>query len=383
MKEFLNEAVYGLQRSAIREFSKLAKNTPGCIALTLGEPDADTPAPVVSAACNSLNSGETHYIENNGSAALRSKIAAYEKQKHNLEYSPDEIIVTAGATEALFIALMGIINPGDEVIIPTPAFVLYQEIVKLCRGVPVCLDTCADGFQINGAKLNALMNDRTKAIVLNTPNNPTGCVYGMQSLENVHAAVSGKPVFVLCDDVYRELSYCEDLHSFAEFTDVREQIIVIQSYSKPWAMTGWRMGYLMAVADVKERLELIHQFSVVSTPAPFQKAAIEALDFDCAPLRETYRKRRDYVLERLNAMGLETVVPQGAFYVFPSIEKFSLSSADFCRRMISEAGLAGTPGYCFGAEGYIRFSYAASDEKLIEGMNRLESFIKKLERERA
>ena len=378
MKSRLNTAVYGAKRSAIREFSALAKATPGCVGLTLGEPDFNTPAPVRAAAAEAIENGETHYIPNNGAPALLEKIAAYERETNGMDYAPGEIMVTAGATEALFTALFGILNPGDEVLIPVPAFVLYEEIVKLCRGVPVLYDTAPDGFQIDHARFAAAITPRTKAVVLNTPNNPTGCVYTPESLRAVYGAVRDKSIFVICDDVYRQLVYTEEYHSFAEFRDLREKLLVVQSFSKPYAMTGWRMGYLMADASVKERLELLHQFMVVSTPAPFQRAAMAALDCDVAPMRETYRKRRAYVLGRLRDMGLDTPEPEGAFYVFPSIEKFGLSSSEFCTRMIREAGLAATPGFCFGGEGHIRLSYCYGDAELKEGMDRLERFLTRL-----
>lgn len=381
MREYLNQALYGTRRSAIRAFSALARATPGCVSLTLGEPDFDTPAPVKQAVWEALERGETHYIDNNGSPALRQKIADYEGERHGMDYTADEVIVTAGATEALFLALFGILNPGDEVIVPTPAFLLYEQVIGLCRGRFVPLDTAQDGFQIDGEKLAGLVNERTRAILLNSPNNPTGCVYDEKSLSAVRRAVEGKPIFVLCDDVYRRLVYEGEYHSFAEFRDLREQILVIQSCSKPWAMTGWRMGWLLADQSVKERLELLHQFLVVSTPALFQRAAMEALDQDPAPMRETYRRRRSYVLERLAGMDLEVRAPQGAFYVFPSIRAFGLSSEEFCTRLIREGGLAVTPGSCFGGEGHIRLSYCYSDEELKEGLDRLERFLTKLRKE--
>lgn len=379
MRESLNQAVFSLKRSAIREFSRMAKETPGCIALTLGEPDFDTPLPVREQAKISLDNHETHYIENNGSADLRRAIAQYESSKHGFECTQDQVIVTAGATEALFVSLLGVLNPGDEVIIPTPAFVLYEEIVKLCRGVVVHMNSAPDGFQITSENLSRYVTERTKAIVLNSPNNPTGAVLDAKSLENVRKAVSGRRIFVICDDVYRELVYTDGYHSFTEYSELRDQIILVQSFSKPWAMTGWRVGYLIASPEIKERLELVHQFIVVSTPAPFQKAAIRALEYDPVELKETYRRRRAYMLSRLVSMGLEVTEPQGAFYMFPSITRFGIDSATFCRRMIAEAGLAATPGFCFGAEGYIRLTYCYSDEQLKEGLDRLESFIRKLE----
>ncbi len=378
MKEFLNTALYGASHSAIRQYTALAAQTPGCIGLTLGEPDFDTPTVVRDAAHASLENHETHYIANNGAYALREKIAAFEREKHGLDYAADEVIVTAGATGALFTALFGILNPGDEVIIPTPAFVLYAEIVKLCRGVPVFLDTSSDGFQIRAERLNACVTGKTKAILLNSPNNPTGCVLDSESLQAVRAAVEGKPIFVVCDDVYRQLVYTENYHSFAEFRELKKQILFVQSFSKPYAMTGWRVGYLMADAAIRERLELIHQFSVVSTPAPFQNACAAALDCDVSDFLETYRKRRRYVLDRLAEIGLPVTLPEGAFYVFPSIAHFGLTSSEFCTRMIREGKLAATPGSCFGGEGHIRLSYCYSDEILAEGMDRLQRFVESL-----
>ena len=375
ISERLNAAVYGAKRSAIREFSRLARETPGCLALTLGEPDFDTPGCIRDQAHAALDAGETHYIENNGSMDLRERIARFERERNGMDFSAREVIVTAGATEALFISLFGILNPGDEVIVPTPAFVLYEEIIKLCRGVFVPLDTSGSDFQIDGAALQRAVTPRTKAIILNSPNNPTGCVYTSDSLAAVRDAVAGRDIFVICDDVYRQLVYTDGYRSFTQFRDLREQILLVQSFSKPYAMTGWRMGYLAGPEAVVERLELIHQFAVVSTPAPFQRACIAALEYDPSPLVETYRRRRQYVLARLGAMGIDAARPDGAFYVFPSIRKYGLDSGTFCRRMITEAGLAATPGFCFGGEGFIRLSYCCSDEVLREGLDRLERFI--------
>lgn len=378
MRNHLNEAVYTSRRSAIREFSKLAANTPGCVRLTLGEPDFNTPAEVSAEAWSALKRGETHYIENNGARALRDAIAAFEARENGMDYGEDEIIVTAGATEALFVALYGILNPGDEVIIPMPAFVLYEEICKLCRARVVPLDTTADEFQIRRKALEPLITGKTKAILLNSPNNPTGCVYDGESLETVRSLVKTRPIFVLCDDVYRQLCYMDHYYSFSEFRELREQILVIQSFSKPYAMTGWRVGYLMADRSVKERLELVHQFMVVSTPAPFQQACITALAADVSPMLREYRVRRDYVIGRLEAMGLRLVVPEGAFYAFPSIAEFGIPSTEFCERLVREAGVAVTPGVAFGEDAHIRLSYCCSMADLEKGLDRLETFLREL-----
>lgn len=378
MHDRLNIALYHVERSPIRAFSQLAARTPDCVRLTLGEPDFATPEPVCAAVSEALRSGETHYIENNGTHALREAISAYEREKHGFACDPSDIIVTDGANEALFVALFGILNPGDEVIVPTPAFVLYERIITLCRATFVPMDLTADGYQIREENLRAHVTPRTKAIILNSPNNPTGCVLDAESLEAVHRLAQERELFVICDDVYRELCYTDDYRSFAEFDDVREKLLLVQSFSKTWAMTGWRMGYLIAHPTVRERLELLHQFLVTSTPAPFQRACIEALHTDTAPMAAAYAARRDIVLQALSKMGLETTVPQGAFYVFPSILRFGMDSATFCTRLLSEHRVAVTPGAAFGADDHIRISYCCDVPTLKRGMDRLEAFIKNL-----
>ena len=378
MTEHLNASLYTAKRSAIREFSKKAAATPDCVRLTLGEPDFATPAPICRAAAEALSLGETHYIDNNGTAALRQAIADFERENNGMDYAADEIIVTAGATEALFTALFGILDPGDEVIIPTPAFVLYEQIVNLCRGVFVPLDTTGDGFQINAERLDSLITPRTKAIVLNSPNNPTGCILDRQSLEAVYRTVRDREIFVVCDDVYRQLVYGAEYHSFAEYRSLRDRLLVVQSFSKPYAMTGWRMGYLMADRPVKERLELVHQFTVVSSAAPFQRACVEALRYDPSPMLAEYARRRAYVLDRLRGMGLDVRTPEGAFYVFPSVAGFGMSSAEFCESLLEKAHVAVTPGSAFGGEGFIRISYCCAMDVLEKGLDRLESFLRSL-----
>lgn len=376
MLDYLNSALFDLKRSAIREFNRMARETPGCISLTLGEPDFNTPDPVKAAAKKSLDLNETHYIENNGSKALREAIAEFERGHSHTDYTPEEIIVTVGATEGLFTALFGIINPGDEVIVPTPAFGLYESIITMCRGVFVPLDTSKNGFQITQGMLEGAITDKTKAIIINTPNNPTGCILNQDSLSSVRKAVSGRPIFVITDDVYNQLVYTDDYSSLAAEKELRSKLIVIQSFSKPYAMTGWRAGYMMCDRAIKERLELVHQFTVVSSSSISQRACIEALAWDPHEMRDTYRRRRDYTYNRLISMGLDVVKPQGAFYAFPSISRFGMSSTEFCTRMVREGKVAAVPGVCFEADDHIRLSYCCADEKLEEGLNRIESFIR-------
>lgn len=378
MELTLNRALGGVETSGIRRFTALARATPGAMTLTIGEPDLDTPETVREAARAALDAGDTHYPPNNGYPYLLEALSRFEERRHGLRYAPDEIIVTVGATEGIFIALSTLINPGDEVIIPTPAFSLYGSAAALCRGVPVALPTEGREFQIDPAALAAAVTPRTKVLVLTSPNNPTGCIYTRETLDAVHEILKDRPVFVLCDDVYRELVYTEDYHSFAEFADMRDRIVVVNSFSKPWAMTGWRVGWCMADRPVKERMQVFHQYAVVSVPAFVQRACTVALESDTAPVAALFRRRRDYVCRRLAAMGLETRRPEGAFYAFPSIEKYGVGSEDFCRRMLAEGLVGVLPGVYFGTEGHMRLSYCYADGALKEGLDRMERFLKTL-----
>lgn len=378
MELTMNQAVLGVERSGIRVFTQLARQTPGCMALTLGEPDFDTAPAIRAAAKASLDQGDTHYPENNGRPWLKEAIADFERRRNGLSYQPDEIIVTSGATEGIFVSLFAILNPGDEVIIPTPAFGLYEYIVQMCRAVPVKVPTERTGFQLTEEALRAALTPRTKAIILTSPNNPTGRVYSQATLEGLRQVLRDKPVFVLCDEGYRQLCYDGPCPAFSAFPELRDRIVVLQSFSKPYAMTGWRLGYLMADAPVVEQIQKVHQYSVVSVSAFTQQACVEALQYDNSREMETFRRRRDYVWGRLQAMGLEVEKPEGAFYLFPSIEKYGIPSGEFCTRMIREAGLALTPGSCFSAEGFVRISYCYSDDALKEGMDRLERFLQSL-----
>ena len=379
MYDRLNTALYGAAPSPIRTFSALAASTPDCVRLTLGEPDFSTDPSVCAAVSEALQAGETHYIENNGTHALREAIAAYELARHGFSCDAEDIIVTSGANEALFVALFGILNPEDEVLVPTPAFVLYERIAGLCRAKFVPMDTSSDSFQIREGNLQRHVTPRTKAIILNTPNNPTGCILDMESLETVRRLVREREIYVICDDVYRELCYTTDYHSFSEFSELRDRTLLVQSFSKTYAMTGWRMGYLVADRPICERLSLLHQFLVTSTPAPFQRACIAALKTNPEPMVQTYAARRDVVLHALRKMGLETTVPEGAFYAFPSIARFGMDSTSFCTRLLQEYHVAVTPGAPFGADDHIRISYCTDTDTLRKGLDRLAAFVRSLE----
>lgn len=372
----LNSNLSALQRSGIRVFTNLAKETPGCVMLTIGEPDFDTPEAIKEAAWAALRDNRTHYAPNLGLESLRNAAAAFET-KRGLACAPSQVLVTVGATGALFTALLGILNPGEEVIIPTPAFSLYETITTIAGGKPVPLDISKHNFQLTKEALSSVISEKTKAIVLNSPNNPTGVVLSGESLAAVKEAVRGKPIFVICDNVYNQLcdGACPDLSLDEEMKD---QVLMCQSFSKPYAMTGWRVGYLVGPQDVMDRLLLLSAAQIAAVPTFLQDACVTALESDVAPMREVYRRRRAFVCRRLREMGLTFPEPKGAFYVFADISRFGLSSAEFCTRMIREAKVAAVPGSCFGAEGYIRLSYCTGDEELEKGMDRMAEFVAKL-----
>ena len=372
----LNSNLTQLKRSAIRVYTDLARRTPGCVMLTLGEPDFDTPAPIRRAAWDALEQGQTHYAPNQGTAELRAAIARAETRRGN-PTAPEQVLVTVGASQALFTALLGILNPGEEVIVPVPAFSLYETIITIAGGKMVPLDVSKTGFQIDPAALDRLISPKTKAILLNSPNNPTGVILNEGSLDAVRRAVLGKPIFLVSDNVYTDLVYapCPDLSLDGA---LKEQLLLCQSFSKPYAMTGWRLGYLVCPEYVMERLLLLSAGTIASVPTFIQAAGVAALDQDTRPMRDTYRRRRDYVTARLDRMGLTYPAPEGAFYIFPDIRRYGLSSDEFCTCLIREGGLAAVPGSCFGAEGHIRLSYCYSDLQLQTALDRLEAFLNKL-----
>ncbi len=377
MVKKMNHALCAAQPSGIRKFTALAKAEPDCLFLTIGEPDFATPDSIKEAAKAALDQNLTHYPPGVGEQYLLERISQFERERNGVFYRPEEVIVTDGATEGLYLALRGILNPGDEVIVPTPAFGLYDPLVTLSQGVYVPMDTCGDGFQITGENLSRHLSGKTKAIVLNSPNNPTGAVYTPQTLETIYQAVKDRDIFVLCDDVYAQLVY-GPYQSFSGYQDIRDKIILIQSFSKPYAMTGWRMGYLCADRPIIEQLAKLHSYTVVSAVSFLQKGCAAALDYDPAGMVETYRQRRDYACDRLCSMGLPVEKPGGAFYLFPSIRQYGLDAETFCLRMIKQGKLAAVPGTCFGAQGYIRLSYCYSMEEISHGLDRLEAFLQTL-----
>lgn len=372
----LNSNLSTLKRSQIRVYTNLAREVEDCVMLTIGEPDFDTPEAIKQAAMAAISANQTHYAPNQGTLALRQAVAEFETARGNVT-NPDQVLITIGACHALFTALFGILNPGEEVIVPTPGFGLYETIATISGAKTVPLDISKTGFQVTRESLDALITEKTKAIIVNSPCNPTGAVFSAESMQNIKDAVLGKPIFIISDNVYNQLSYvdCPDLSLDPELKD---QLILCQSFSKPYAMTGWRVGYLICPEYVMDRLLLLSAAEITAVPTFLQEACVTALQEDTTPMREIYRKRRDFVCGRLKKMNLTFPEPEGAFYVFVDIRKFGISSGEFCTRMIREAKVAAVPGACFGAEGYVRLSYCTSEDQLAKGMDRMEQFLQTL-----
>lgn len=375
----MNSSLATLKPSGIRRINALAAKHPGCIALALGEPDFNTPDPIKDEVVRALERNETHYPPNNGKLAVRQAISGYMGDA-GLSYTADEVVLTDGATEALHVTLMAMLNPGDEVIIPTPAFGLYESIVVANHARAVFLDTEPNRFQIDEAELRACVTPTTKAIVICSPGNPTGCVLDAGSLDAVARVVAETGIYVVCDDVYNRLVYTDEFERFAQrHPELREQTVVVESFSKPWAMTGWRLGWLAAAAPVEAEIAKAHQYMVSSAVSFEMHAAVKALTVDPAPMLDVYRNRRKIVIDALAEMGLDVVEPAGAFYAFPSIKKFGMTAEEFCIRAIEEAGVALVPGDCFACEGHVRLSYCVATKDLKEGLNRLATFVKTLQ----
>lgn len=372
----MNQNLLNMKPSGIRRFTAMAKAVPDCKMLTIGEPDFDTPAPIRAAAAKAMEQGLTHYAPNRGTDSLRSAIAGYETNR-GMECSMDNILITIGAAGALNTAMTGLLNPGEEVIIPTPAFPLYESLTLSAGAVPVFLDLKKTDFQIEKAALEAVITPKTRMIVLNSPNNPTGSVLSQRSLETVAELAQKYDFYIICDNVYAALSE-ERLPDLTLVPQLRDRVILCQSFSKPWAMTGWRIGWLAAPAELVERLYVLQAAQITSVPTFIQKAAETALTISPGEMARVYRKRREMVCARLDQMGLTYPKPEGAFYVFPDIAKFGMDSETFCTRLIHEGGLAAVPGSCFGCEGHIRLSYCYADEELKESLDRLEKFIQNL-----
>lgn len=378
MKEYMNKETLNAELSGIRRFNQKALEYNDPLLLTLGEPDFDTPREIKDCVMEALNNKETHYAPTIGTKGLIDAISEFEYSFNNVKYSSDEIIITNGSTEAITASLFSIINRGDEVIIPTPAFSLYESSLKLAGAKYIKLDTSINNFQISKEMLDNAITDKTKCIVITSPNNPTGTIYTQETLENIYNAVKGKPIFVICDDCYEQLVYQNRVKSFSQFQDIRKQIIITKSFSKSYAMTGWRIGYLLADKEICEEIVKYHQFMVTTVNTFIQPACIQALKYNPISMINSYQERRDYVYKRLVDMNFDVIKPEGAFYIFPSIKKYNMSSLEFCTKLLEKYHVALIPGIYFDCEGYVRISYCVNRDVLVEALNRLEKFINEL-----
>lgn len=387
VKNVVNETIAPMGRSMIREFAEKFAKIPGLVKLTLGEPNFNVPEHVKTAAIESIKENKSHYSDQKGFLSLREAISGYLDKQFDLQYDPEsEVVVTIGATEAIFDTFAAIINPGDKVIIPTPTFALYIPIVKILGGIPVQVDTTADGFQLTGKHLAKVIEeegeDKVKALMLNFPGNPTGFVYSKDQLQELVDVVKDKNMYVVSDEIYAELTYSHKHFSMAKL--LPGKTILINGLSKSHAMTGYRIGYIAGPKDFVEQANKMHAFTVTAPSNPAQFAAEEALKNgidDPIAMKKIYQERRDYLVDQLNDMGYETILPEGAFYTFSKIpEKFGLSSIEFADRLATEGLVGVTPGVAFGkgGEGHFRISYAASMEDIQEAMKRLRKFTESL-----
>ncbi len=380
--ELLAPAAKAMRPSGIRKFFDLAADMPHCISLGVGEPDFKTPWSVRDAGIRSLELGRTKYTANSGLKELRGEICNYLQRRFDLHYKEENILVTVGGSEAIDLTIRAVVQPGDEVIIPEPCFVCYEPITQLTGGVPVHIATRAeDQFRLTADQLRAAITPRTKLLIFPYPNNPTGAVMSAAEMEEIAAVLRETNVLVLSDEIYSELTYGLDRHvSIASLPDMAERTIVVNGFSKSYAMTGWRLGYAAGPAPLVKVMTKIHQSCIMSAPTTSQYAAITALrqcDDQIEMMRDEYNRRRRYVVKALNDMGLTCFEPRGAFYVFPSIQISGLTSSEFCEQLLREKEVAIIPGSAFGAsgEGYARISYAYSVDHLQTAMKRIREFL--------
>ncbi len=381
MRNPLSQTVMELQPSGIRRFFDMANTMENVISLGVGEPDFDTPWHIREEGIYSLEQGRTYYTSNAGLLPLRQEISCYLKERFDLPYTSEEILVTVGGSEGIDVAFRAMLDPGDEVIIPEPCFVSYLPCVKMAGGVPVeiALEE-KDQFKLTPQKLREAITDKTKMVVLPFPNNPTGAIMTAQELQAVADIIKEKDLFVLSDEIYSELSYHGQHVSIASLPGMAERTVVINGFSKSFAMTGWRLGYAAAPREIIKQMIKIHQYIIMSSPTTSQYAAIEALKNgmeDVGQMREAYNQRRRFLVKELNEMGLPCFEPYGAFYVFPNISRFGMTSEEFAGRLLREQRVAVVPGDAFGkcGEGFLRISYAYSIENLKVALEKIQKFI--------
>ncbi|MDO5146629.1 MAG: aminotransferase class I/II-fold pyridoxal phosphate-dependent enzyme [Eubacteriales bacterium] len=389
MRNPLSDKVMKIKPSGIRKFFDLVQEMPDAISLGVGEPDFDTPWHIREEGIFSLEKGRTFYTSNAGLMELRKAISGYMSRRFRLDYSAEkEMLVTVGGSEGIDVALRAMINPGDEVILPEPCYVSYLPCIELADGVPVTIELKEENeFKLTPEELLAAITDKTKILILSFPNNPTGAVMTRSDLEPIVKIIKEKDLFVISDEIYAELTYQMDHCSIASFPGMKERTIVINGFSKSFAMTGWRLGFAMGPAQIISQMTKIHQFAIMTAPTTSQYAAVEALqngEEDVEMMRKSYNQRRRFLLNRFEEMGLRCFEPRGAFYTFPCIKEFGMTSDEFASRFLKEEKVAVVPGTAFGecGEGFLRISYAYSIEELKEALGRMDRFLCRLREEK-
>lgn len=388
MRNPLSKQVVEIKPSGIRKFFDIVSEMKDAISLGVGEPDFDTPWHIRDEGMYSLEKGRTFYTSNAGLKELKIEIAAYLKRRYQLQYHyQDEVIVTVGGSEAIDIGLRALLDPGDEVLIPQPSYVSYEPCTILAGGKPVIIELKnEDQFRLTPEQLEESITERTKVLILPYPNNPTGAIMDRSDLEKIAEIIIKRDLIVLSDEIYSELSYAGEHTSIASLPGMKERTILINGFSKSYAMTGWRLGYACGPKEIIEQMIKIHQFAIMCAPTTSQYAAIEALkngDEDVAQMREAYNQRRRYLVHAFRKMELDCFEPYGAFYVFPCIKEFNMSSEEFATRLLQEEKVAVVPGTAFGdcGEGFLRISYAYSLDRIKVAIGRIEKFIFRLREE--
>ena len=382
----LNDEIKQLKPSGIRRYFDIAAEMDNVISLSIGEPDFSTPWHVRQEGIRSLEKGKTWYSPNRGFMELRNEISAWILRRYHVEYDPKtQILVTVGGSEAIDLCIRSLVNPGEEVLIPEPSFVCYVPMTQMARGVPVIIETKAeDQFRLTAKALREKITPKTKLLILPFPNNPTGAVMRREHLEEIAEVVRENNLIVLSDEIYSELTYGNVSHvSFSEIEGMKERTIVVNGFSKAFSMTGWRLGFAVGPRELIAQMTKLHQYAIMSAPTMAQYAATEALkngDDDIVYMREQYDMRRRLIVDGLNAMGLTCFEPEGAFYVFPSIQKTGLTSEEFCERLIYSQQVAVVPGVAFGkcGEGFVRVAYSNSIKNISEALKRIERFLNTL-----
>ena len=389
MRNPLSEKITDIKPSGIRKFFDIVSEMKDAISLGVGEPDFDTPWHIREEGIYSLEKGKTFYTSNAGLKELKQEIALYLKRRFDLEYEYEhEIMMTIGGSEAIDAALRAMLDPGDEVLLPQPSYVSYEPCIKLADGVPVIIELKSeDEFKLRRESLEAAVTEKTKILIMPFPNNPTGAIMAKEDLEEIADFVLEHDLYVISDEIYSELTYGSNHVSIASFPGLKDRTIVINGFSKSYAMTGWRLGYACGPKVILEQMLKIHQFAIMCAPTTSQYAAVEAVrngDGDVVKMREAYDRRRHFLMRTFKDMGLECFEPFGAFYVFPCIKEFGMTSDEFATRLLQEEKVAVVPGTAFGdcGEGFLRISYAYSIDDLKVALGRLKSFIDRLRAER-